>query len=491
MAHRLSLEDAGGIQILGNLFRSAGYRDSIIREALRAETAKFIPSSDVPLMLRRLPQDGLLPTLIRLFFLGRPVEADRLTRNLEPLSIERLESMGVIRSGPGGIEPRVRFLPFGDLVLACDPYFDDPRRVPSDYVLGVNATSLSLAALTVRRQVKSILDVGTGCGVQALLAAGHGERVVATDLNARAINFTAFNARLNQISNVEGRPGSLFQPVEGRTFDLIVSNPPYVISPDNEFQFRDSGRAADTLCAELLRGIPERLNEGGFATVLCNWVVGRDEPWSAAPGRWVAGLGCDALLLHSITESPLEYAGAWNRPFLPLHPAAYEAAMDRWMEYYRRADISAIASGAVLLRRRTASRNWSRAESLAPLADANSSDHILRIFEAQDRLLELDDARLLETAFRVVEDIRIDQVLTVRDGQFGAREIRLSLIRGLKFSEEIDPLALRVLRLCDGRHRLQEAVEAASRDYGMTGDELLPKILPLMKRLYAIGFLVY
>jgi Methylase of polypeptide chain release factors len=53
----------------------------------------------------------------------------------------------------------------------------------------VHRPSVTLASLTVRRDVASALDVGTGCGVQALLAAKHAERVVATDINERALAF--------------------------------------------------------------------------------------------------------------------------------------------------------------------------------------------------------------------------------------------------------------------------------------------------------------
>lgn len=58
-------------------------------------------------------------------------------------------------------------------------------------------TARLLAALTVRRSIGTALDLGTGGGVQALLAARHSRRVVAVDVNPRALRYTAFNARLN------------------------------------------------------------------------------------------------------------------------------------------------------------------------------------------------------------------------------------------------------------------------------------------------------
>ena len=71
-----------------------------------------------------------------------------------------------------------------------------------------------LALLTVRDRVGSALDLGTGCGVQALHLAGHADQVVATDVNERALRLTRFNAALNGVE-IDARAGSIFEPVRG------------------------------------------------------------------------------------------------------------------------------------------------------------------------------------------------------------------------------------------------------------------------------------
>ncbi len=136
----------------------------------------------------------------------------------------------------------VRLVPQGDLLIASDLAGEGGR---ADHVAGVHRPSVTLSDLTVRRPVERALDMGTGCGIQALLAAGHAERVVATDVNERALAFTALNAALNGVENVELRAGSFFEPVAGERFGLVVSNPPYVISPEASFLFRDSGLGRD------------------------------------------------------------------------------------------------------------------------------------------------------------------------------------------------------------------------------------------------------
>src|SRR4030081_1038241 len=99
----------------------------------------------------------------------------------------------------------------------------------------ITDSSRLLARLTIRRSIEVALDLGTGCGYQAVLAARHAERVIATDVNPRALAFTSFNALLNGAPNVECRQGDRFAAVEGLTFDLIASNPPFVVSPDRAF----------------------------------------------------------------------------------------------------------------------------------------------------------------------------------------------------------------------------------------------------------------
>ena len=68
-----------------------------------------------------------------------------------------------------------------------------------DHVLGISSAATSLAQLTVREPVDRALDLGTGCGVQALHLATHASQVVATDVNQRALRLTRFNAELNGV----------------------------------------------------------------------------------------------------------------------------------------------------------------------------------------------------------------------------------------------------------------------------------------------------
>src|SRR4029077_5460930 len=232
---------------------------------------------------------------------------------------------------------------------------------PADHVVGVTRPSVTLACLTVRRPVRSALDLGTGGGIQAILTARHAERVVATDITERALVFGAFNAALNGVTNIEYRRGSWFAPVEGERFDLVLSNPPYVISPESQYIYRDSGMRGDSASEQVVRTAPKFLEEGGYAAIMMSWVVAEpaEADQTASPRRWLEDNGCDAWLLHYRTDDPLTTAANWNE-HLAQDPTRYGETVDRWVAYYRSIGAGGIAFGSVVLRRRSGGTNWLR-----------------------------------------------------------------------------------------------------------------------------------
>lgn len=486
----MSLEDHAAITILRGVLKDANYSDAGIREALGISGGLSFRRPDMPLYLRRLRSEGRLSTLLKLFFLGITVDPGEAADCLEPLSLRRLEGVGLLEDTPVGVTSRVRMLPYSGLIFAYDRYDDNPADFPSDYVIGVNPTSVTLASLTVRRPVTSALDIGTGCGVQALLAAQHSERVVAVDINFRALNFSAFNARLNGMSHVEFRQGSLLEPVEGSQFDLIVCNPPYVISPESQYQYRDSGLPGDAICRDIVRQVPTYLNEGGFAHILCNWSRHHnDERWAHLE-EWVKGNGCDAWLLHYKTEDPLTYAANWNRPLQSSNQTLYATVLDTWLDYYRRLDIEAISSGAIILRKRSGKPNWIWTGDLPSGTAGPGSDHIVQVFEAQDYLSGLEDeGDLLNEAFHLVEHHRLDQSLKCEDGKFVMQEAVLRLEKGLKFKGTLDAYTVHLLSRCDGQRPLGDLLEELAKDMDLQLDELTSAAVPVFRKLFGLGFL--
>ena len=236
-----------------------------------------LSAADVAAHERRLPPGDPFTALVRLFLLGAPLGADEAEAALGSVDVEGLLAAGWLEPAEGGARAALKVVPHGDVLIASDREADDDAA--SDCVAGIHPPSVTLANLTVRRHAARALDVATGNGIQALLASRHADTVVATDVNPRALAVAALNARLNGADNVELRQGSYFAPVEGERFDLLTCNPPYVISPEARYAYRDSGLSGDTVSRRVVQQAPKLLAEGGFAHILVSWAHTADDPW--------------------------------------------------------------------------------------------------------------------------------------------------------------------------------------------------------------------
>ena len=263
------------------------------------------------------------------------------------------------------LRPHAATLPGGDhewWVVSDLGEVQTGKPLADDHVLGIGGATLTLLEMTVRERVDSALDVGCGCGIQALYLATHADRVVATDLSSRACALTQFNAALNE-AVIDVREGSLFEPVEGETFDLIVTNPPFVITPDSVrgaaglLEYRDGGMDRDNLIRAVLRGAPARMNEGGTLQMLANWEIPADRnpdtQWSWRVDSWLDGLPVDAWVVQRDVLDPARYVDMWIRDSggQLMDRADYERAFTSWLADFRRAGTGAIGMGFVALRR--------------------------------------------------------------------------------------------------------------------------------------------
>lgn len=425
------------------------------------------PRLDNDLYERRLAENHSRPaTLAKLFRLGKPVDGSDAARALDPVGTDALVRMDLAELDGGAVRPLARISVYEDVLVASDVM---AASDPADLVTGPSPAARRVERLTIRRPVRAALDLGTGSGLQALLTSRHAERVVAVDVNERALAFALFNAALNGRSNIDFRKGSWFEPVGDDRFDLIVANPPYVVSPDSEFLYRDGELAADAVTQQLLLDVPAHLEEGGFAHVMGNWTHGRDEDWRAPVEAWLAGSGCDALLLNYASVDPVLYAAQWNFLFLGEGRGPFFAAVDRWLDYYRREGIETITEGMVVLRRRAGGRNWVRAIEVPSAPTGPAGDQVLRLFEARDRRDQLaDDETVLGTRFAAAPGLR----LSVR-----AERAKVELEAGIGFAAPLPAAVAERIASLDGSRPLGDVVEGA-------------EAAATARRLFALGLLV-
>lgn len=472
------------------LLEREGFTEQGVTETLAIEKVRAVSGQDVPLLLERTAGGTPRDVLVRLFLIGVPVEAQRLRRVLGPELVEELLWAGLVAEHAGEVQSGVQLLPYEGLYLASDV----PRRVEgglsADFVMGIGSSSLTLANFTIRRPVAQALDLGTGCGFQALLAARHSRHVVATDRNPRAVRLAAFNARLSGCTHVECLEGDLFAPVAGRQFDLVVTNPPFVISPESRYIYRDSGLGGDAITETIVRQVGPLLTEGGFCQILCNWAHLRGQDWRQRLAAWVEGTGCDAWVLRSDTLDAAAYAAKWIRHTERDAPERFAERFRQWTEYYVRSGIEAVSGGLITLRRRQG-RNWFRADD-APAKMVGPAGHsVAAAFALGDFLHRFpDDQALCRAVLRRSPHLRLTQTLVPCDEGWRVEQMEMALERGLAYSGTVDPYVVHLAARCDGKRTVGELLGELAAATGESLANLGPPCLSVIRRLVAQGFLL-
>jgi len=482
------LPDPDAARRLRDVLECAGYTGTPPlqkADAKEGDLAGFRPrGKQLAVGLRRTSGDVPLDTLVRLFLLGRAVPLDRVRGVVAPTDIGDWLAAGLLEARGDEVRARVQLAPVQGLLVASDPRWG---AAPTErHVMGVGGSSLLLAQMTVRRRCRRALDLGAGGGVQALLAATHCDGVLATDCNPRAVAFTAFNARLNGRENVDVREGDLFEPARGEAFDLIVSNPPFVISPEQRYLYRDGGRPGDDLLRDLLREAPRHLREGGYCQFNCEWAHMRGQDWRERLAGWLAGSDCDAWVMRSATRDPVAQAEIWV--FAEADdPEVVAERMNAWAAWYDANGIEAISSGFITLRRRSGARNWFRCDD-APLLSGTAGEDIERGFALRDFLEARPGAALLDQSLCVAPNLRWEQQLSPSPDGWAVTDAQMRLVAGLTFVGVPNQHVIGLLDRCRGRAPLRQVLADLEAS---VGEELDGEgVLEVVRRLVEQGFLL-
>jgi methylase of polypeptide subunit release factors len=481
-----ALRNGAGIK---KVLVQAGYTQRALADTVGVSSLD--QRQDAEVTYRRVREDSPYNVLAQLFWLGRAVSEPTLLKLVPGLNSDELVAAGLLRRHDGTIRSTAKLGPYNELLLASDFGPELGGALHADHVLGVGAASVTLAGMTVRRKVARALDLGSGAGIQAFLAASHADLVVGTDVSARALAFAEFNARLNGITNVQWRAGSLYEPVRSETFDLIVSNPPFVISPESSFTFRDSGLPADIVSQQVVQGAGVRLANGGFACILFNWYHQDGSDWAARPAEWAADAGCDALLICFKSTDPLTYASEWLRSSLGPDCPDYGRRLDQWGAYYEQTGAGQISGGVMILRRRMAPSHWFSARRLGSTRCVGPcGGQIERMVAAEDLLAGIrSDQELLQCRLQLSDDHTLRHELKISDGRWMLDKQTLHTQTGMLFSGDLDVVTAELLARCDGRNTLGEAITATAKSMRLEADKLQPACLTAVRKLLQSGLL--
>jgi methylase of polypeptide subunit release factors len=446
---------------------------------------------DLPHFLHLTRAGRPLDILSRLFVAGAPVEEAAAREAVAPLPLETWVRAGLVELRDGMALGRVRLLPCRGLVLACD-YADATEPGGSlEQVMGLTASSMSLADFTVRRPCRATLDVGSGSGIQAFLAAAHSQQVWGVDRSGRSIEFARFNAALNGITNCEYIEGDGFGPVRGRTFDLVVSNPPFAVTPAFRYMYRDSGVELDGFCRKLVRQAPKFLNEGGMFQICCNWVHLTGGDWKERLAEWFEGSGCDVWVLCTILQSAADYARVWVRDTEHESEEGSARLYDEWVSHYEAKGVEAISTGLIAMRRASGRANWVRIEEMPDGSGGPVGDSVAAGFELRDYLdtVRADEAFLGEK-LRVSPLVRLEDICEPAGGAWRVASASIRLVRGLTYSSPVDLRLAGLVARCDGQRPVRDLLVELAATTNSDLEKITPNCLSLLRQLVERGFLL-
>jgi len=457
--------------------------------------------------LRRTRGGSPLETLVRLFLLQAPVSHEQAEAALPGL-VDRLAVEGILAQSVGEVAARLDVRPYAadagphasaDLWVVSDltPGLDGlPQRVGSDHVLGISPASTSLAQLTLRHRVGRALDLGTGCGVQALHLAAHSDQVVATDVNRRALWVTRFNTALNDVAEVvDVRDGSFFEPVAEERFDLIATNPPFVISPatGERLVYRDSGLPGDRVVEDIVRAAPGLLADDGWCQILANWVINDGTPWDERLAGWLEGTGpngereeVDAFVVQREVLDPAAYVELWLKD-AGHHPSTgaahiddYRHRYDTWLNWFEEQGIEAVGFGWINLHRtgeppRHEFLEWPYdvEQPIAPAIKAWGDVAHAEITLA-DRLVRAED---------------VQQETLGAPGAEDPATVILRQQRGLRRARQADTVEAALVGASDGDLTLGQILDALAQLLDQDAEETRATYLPIAQELVREGFL--
>ncbi|WP_082571653.1 DUF7059 domain-containing protein [Agromyces sp. Root1464] len=467
-----------------------------------------------------------LATLAELFVLGVAVPRAELAAALAGLGVDGAIELGLVGdadddgdadvTGPeASVRARLDLRPYA----FTDAYGSEEWWILSDlgelalghalgehHVLGVGGASMTLSGLMLPTPARRVLDLGTGCGIQAMHASRFAEHIVATDISERALEIARLNLVLNGIDGVELRLGSLFEPVAGERFDRIVSNPPFVITPRvegvPEYDYRDGGMVGDALVEAVIRKAHQHLEPGGVAQLLGNWeyrASGAVDDGAAdgleRVGGWAAAL--EHWVIEREVQHVTEYAETWIRDG-GTRPgtAEFDRLYDAWLDDFAARGVERVGFGYVLLRRADAAASAAHGGRLARLErlhgllganDAGLGTHLAECLAGHDRQAALDDSALAAARFTTAGDVTEERHYWPGDDDPTAMLLRQGGGFGRAISLDTGLAAL--VGASDGELSIGAIVAALAQLLEVDETALAAELLPAVRTLVDDGML--
>lgn len=249
-----------------------------------------------------------IDNLITLFIDGQQVSVDLIAKQISSGFVDAAIDMGLVETSSGFLKSPFCLFPCYGKYFVTD---QAAKNTAINQVMFLWGESFILGGFVKRGTRRRAIDLGTGSGIHAILASDHSARVVAADVSPRALSFTAFNAALNNTSNVDRVISDLLDSIDG-SCDLLLANVPY--APDTAAKAGDNFWSGGIDGVDLLRrvveALPARLDKDGTAHInslfpnppgtrikdhFDAWLGGRLSEWEVLDHTWPVPLYQDLL----------------------------------------------------------------------------------------------------------------------------------------------------------------------------------------------------
>ncbi len=457
-----------------------GYAEAALVERIGCRSLHDVPLGN-PLVCNPEPADALgvvMKLLLEVQAVPRALAAAFVPEDL----LHALEALDVVAPADGDtVAASVALYPVEGLYIVSDPPMELSRLRPDAVYPAISASSRTYLGAVPRTPCRDVLEVCSGTGTAALVAARAAQRVWAVDITARSTDFARFNAALNGIDNVTPLQGDLFEPVRGRRFDRILAHPPYVPALSQRAIYRDAGVDGEELTRRIVAEAPGLLEPGGRLYCSC-----------VATERTNGPLELRVREMLGPASDEIDVLVLWTGQIDPLVHFARELSghrldcdeFDRFLHLFREMNITHLLGATIVLERHAGPRPplTLRRQCTGPAVAAVDAVLTWEGFEAAPA----DLTRLAATRPRLAARARLQVTHTPDASGWALERCRIVVDAPLVVEMEVSPHAAAVLSWCDGERTVQDHLDRL-RDTGAAPDGVpieafAPVVLMLLKK---------
>jgi SAM-dependent methyltransferase len=476
---------------LRRVFRESDYSTEGLKRHLNV--GKLEEYKTPPIEVRETqPVERPIEALIRLFLDAVYVEEAALGRVLPGDAVAALWSLNLLARSPqhaGLCYSNFSIPPVGGVLTVMDRAAGPDGAIcalPADVVYpAVVENTRDFVAGLPDTPCDALLDIGTGTGIAALEGARYARHCWGTDIIARPVRFAEFNRRLNGLDNMTTLLGDLYDPVEGLTFDRIVTHPPYVPARKTGLVFRDGGEDGEQIIRRVVEGLPRMLRPGGRMYSLHMASDRTGEPYEQRIRKWLGSQQAefDVVVVTLQIHEPKDFLG---RQLNVIKRDPGEVGF--WMEMWEANKTEFLVYSWVLVRRHDGSRPPVTARAHAGEGYRPRHREWLLDFES-DAASPGGTAMLLASRPVLSPHCELVVLNRARDGRFNAEEFQTRTHRPFDNSARIEGWVAELIAECDGTRSGQEHFDRRVAQGVLPADASVAEFAGVLRWLISNGIL--